>query len=462
MQLPTTPEYWAFQYGHPALGLLVAGWLTLLLWWVQPRGNLWLGRIWWLGWGLKLGATAILCVLATRQYDLFNDINVFFISAEGLWQLTLDHPALGWELWTKYSFTPPPESYWQEDAQGHWPFVRRYIFHVDEPRTFSFVKIVAVFYALGGGNFYATSMLFAAFGFWGFWQLGRLFGRFMPGYEALTMGVVLLMPTPLVWTAGAHKETWVLGAGALALALGYAAARLLHQRKKVVQGMGLALGAAGLLGLVLPVRPFWVLALVAAGAVVGAGIALVRMRGMYRWAVAALAMCVLGWILILSPFRWERVVAEVVYLRQDFVQKQTSGRAQPTPQLSLAPTDGRTVLRVLPEAAFVALYRPWPGEVRGPLGWATGLERALLLLGTLGLVVWCRAWRGLGGRLRARPWALVLLGFALPYAALLGVSTPFYGTLLRYSAGVWPLWALAVLGLCLPLPKQEGPVVLPA
>ncbi len=441
-----------YQYGSPWGGVLMAVLVTLALWHYRPRGEALQRFVYWGAWGLGLLAVGIHC-LTIELLGAFNDVNMLLASCYGLWHLPVEHPEAALELWTLPLFETPPTAYWEPFATGDWPYMRYHVALLEEARSFAFARILAIPFGLVGGNFYALTVLVAGAGHWASrWWATRL-AHAVPNW-AWIAHLALLVPTSLFWTAGLYKES-VLWVGSAWVAMCTLCLVRTLQKRSYWPALGWAVVAGGVAVLTAAVKPFWALALVASLAGTWGAYRAWQLQGWARGVV--LVALVLGavWVLALSPFRLSRVVAEVAYLEHDLSQ-QSAGSPLNRRVSGVGPTTVADLLLSLPAGAFTGLYRPLPGELRGVVGWALGLERFGLLVLTGVLLAAGRPWRGFAARICARPWVIACAGFALIYAALLALSTPNYGTLSRYMAVVWPAWAAAVVGLCAPLPHAKN------
>jgi hypothetical protein len=128
-----------------------------------------------------------------------------------------------------------------------------------------------------------------------------------------------------------------------------------------------------------------------------------------------------------------------------------SGRAASS-GYSLGELDGSIsgMLRLAPAAVNVALFRPYPWEVRNPL-MAISMMESMAILGLCLYVL---------GRTNFRmahaltdPTSFFCLFFALTFAFAVGVSTYNFGTLVRYKIPMMPFLVMALL-LVLDYPKR--------
>jgi hypothetical protein len=111
---------------------------------------------------------------------------------------------------------------------------------------------------------------------------------------------------------------------------------------------------------------------------------------------------------------------------------------------SLGELDGtwESMLKLLPQALNVSLFRPYLWEVRNPLMLLSALESITLLMITIYAIFSARLkiFRAL-----LDPVVLFCLVFSLSFAFAVGISTFNFGTLVRYKIPLLPFYATALV-----------------
>jgi hypothetical protein len=99
------------------------------------------------------------------------------------------------------------------------------------------------------------------------------------------------------------------------------------------------------------------------------------------------------------------------------------------------------MLKVIPQAIIIAIYRPFVWETRSPVRMIFALENLVLLL--LTLKIFRDIWRdpSLAGRLLYAPLFLPCLLFVICFSAAIGLATPNLGTMSRYRLPMLPFLA---------------------
>ncbi|MFD1467241.1 hypothetical protein ACFQ48_03315 [Hymenobacter caeli] len=339
-----------------------------------------------------------------------------------------------------------PAAGWQSLAGDAVQFAGERVVYYGMSNTLFLAKVLAVLNLASLGVAGLNAGYLSLFSFVGCWQLARALARGFPAAPA-GAGLVglVLWPSVAYWAAGLNKEAALLGSGAwlLALTLDWLYAPAAAGPGRLPLGRGLAMLALGLL--CFNMRYFFAVPLLEGML----GLALVqklRRRGWVRGrgAQALVLAALLAAGVAVAPevsvvFRLNKFTSQVLRI-YDHDLLMSAGRPH-FEYADLRPTPA-SFLAHAPLAALNTFTRPWLGESAEPQYVAAGLENALLLaLGALALGALAR---GRGGRL---PFALavVLLGYCLLLAVLVGLSTPNLGTLSRYRSILLPFWVLLLL-----------------
>ena len=103
------------------------------------------------------------------------------------------------------------------------------------------------------------------------------------------------------------------------------------------------------------------------------------------------------------------------------------------------------MIKLLPAAINVSLFRPYIWEVKNPLMLLAAAESIVVLILSLYLFIYKK---GIIGLLND-PFLVFCFLFALLFAFAVGVSTANFGTLMRYKIPMFPFY-----GICLVLLKK--------
>ena len=309
-------------------------------------------------------------------------------------------------------------------------------------------KVLAVVNLLSVGNPWLNALYLSLFSFVGCWQLARTLARVLPAAPAGAGLVGLVMwPSVVYWAAGLSKEAVLLGSGAWLLAL--VLDRLYAPPAATAGGPGKNLRwslAATVLALLFFNMRYFLAVPLLGGLLALALVQALRRRGWVHGRVAQVLVlaAVLAAEAGLAPeisgvFRPNKFTSQVLRI---YTHDLAGSAGRPHFEFAdLRPTP-TSLLANAPSAALNAFTRPWLGESSEPRYIAAGLENALLLALLAGALVALA--RGRGGRM---PFALamVLAGYCLLLAVLMGLTTPNLGTLSRYRSLLLPFWVLLLL-----------------
>ncbi|MCW5907591.1 MAG: hypothetical protein KIS94_07020 [Chitinophagales bacterium] len=239
---------------------------------------------------------------------------------------------------------------------------------------------------------------------------------------------VLLLPSVLFWTSGIMKEP------VLVLGIGLFVCGLLHS----VTWKQLALLVTGVL--IILSSKFYVLACLLPSAVTFLAF---RNNANMRAVAAKYAVTVL--ILIATVFVVEKFSPSSNPV-QMLVNKQThsikeaayfdAGSRIDIPTF----TNTASIVKAIPAGVWNSLVRPYLWEIKNPLMLAAALENLMVLL----LLAYC-AWNVYRVAAVKLNLLLFLLFSSLWYFALVGISTPVIGNLVRYKTPLLPLFIYAFL-----------------
>ena len=411
-------------------GLLNAALLAGLLPWLRHQwrglGGAWRGA-------LAAGLAARLLVGALRDARPVSDAAYVQHLGDLLTAQLWASPAAGWQSLTGDSVR----------------FAGEQAVYYGLSNTLFLGKVLALLNLASLGAPGLNAVYLSLFSFVGCWQLARTLAQRLPAAPA-GAGLVglVLWPSVACWAAGLNKEAALLGSGAwlAALVLGRLYAPPGPARRRGPGGgAGWGLAVAGLALLCFNMRYFFAVPLL--GGLLGlAAVQALRRRGWARGRAAQ--VLVLGAVLaagaaaapeVSAAFRLNKFISQVLRI-YDHDLVVSSGRPH-FEYPDLRPTPASFVAHA-PRAAWNTLTRPWLGESAEPQYVAAGLENALLLALLAGALLALA--RGRGGHL---PFALavVLGGYCLLLAVLVGLSTPNLGTLSRYRSVLLPFWVLLLL-----------------
>ncbi len=372
--------------------------------------------------GIKLTSGLLLGVVYQFYYqggDTFN----FFHDASLLAQLALSSPSQYVQAMVNNQHLPPD------------------LLFGDQPRALFFAKLVSLPCLLSGFNYWFTSLYFSLFCFFSTWYLCRVLVLHFQASRAVAIGF-FFYPSAVFWSAGLLKESMAVGLIFLMVSLVLEWIKNKENRLIIVfQAAVFMIGAL----LLWPLKYYYAAVLVPLLLFLA-----VFYRMNFRHSYHKIGM-VLTLIVLLFAATWIHPNLYAVNFLQALVKNhnlmlQATQWENAIHFWDLQPSWGSIMLN-LPLAFFSGLFRPLPGDGITFLHALTGLENCLLLLITAGAgYAFIRKKIKIGERL--------LVGTTLFYIAALSVflalSSPTFGTLMRYKAAFLPFLLYLSLRGCKP------------
>lgn len=329
---------------------------------------------------------------------------------------------------------------WQEYIRFLWSGDGSFAFseqlQFQQSRALFLSKITSVACLFSAGNYWVISFYFSFVSFCGSWFLFRIIARLFPSLKDAAALAILFFPSVVFWSSGVIKES--LAMAALYYTVGLFLKIWAREKINVVQW------------LLLPVLlwVFWnlkyyymaVLMPVLLTALV------VRFFILPRTAFKSAVLEFLIWIVVflmplfivskVHPNFYPEQFLEVIALNYDaFAELSKPGDAILYEGLR---AEVSSVLWHAPKALFSGLFRPFIWEAQNIFQLAAALENAVLLVL---LVTSVPHWRN---AVRSPQRILVFSGivYITLLCVFLALSTPNFGTLVRYKVGFLPFFVL--------------------
>ncbi|MEQ9413735.1 MAG: hypothetical protein RIF39_07885, partial [Cyclobacteriaceae bacterium] len=322
-------------------------------------------------------------------------------------------------------------------------YASRIVFYSD-PSSFFVVRVASIFDILTFSSYAATAVLFSVLSFAGMWAL---FITFYKQYEHLHAPIAfatLFIPSVVFWGSGIMKDTVTISALGF---LTYSVYKLLIRKQYSFTSIFFMLLSAWIIFSIkkyillcfLPAVLLWVYSS--------------RIKRIKSTVLRILIVPVMLFVLVLSSYysvvlvgendsRYsvDRIAktAQITAYDIGFYTGRDAGSGY-----NLGDLDGTFdgMVRLMPAAINVSLFRPYPWEIRNPLMLLSAMESAALLGITIYLLLRFRL-RILKGVFN--PSILFCLAFSLTFAFAVGVSTFNFGTLTRYKIPLLPFYVMSI------------------
>lgn len=288
------------------------------------------------------------------------------------------------------------------------------------------IKLLALFDILSLGNYYINVIFYTFITLFGVVAIYRVMADVFPKKKLIVLLATFFIPSFLYWTSGIHKDGLVFTAIALIVYHIY----------------------FGLKGRFTIARIAVIL------------LACIILLIIRNYLIVIVAPAVLAWI-VAEKIRWKPVftfgalyllyillffTARYVYPKLDFPQAVVNKQydfmqlegASEVSATHLKPTFKSFALAA-PQALSLALFRPYPGDVKHLLSLAASVEIMLLLL----LCIMFLLWRT--NRVSLTPFMLFCIFFSFSVLLTIGYTVNFLGAVVRYRSIIWPFLIVPVV-----------------
>lgn len=329
---------------------------------------------------------------------------------------------------------------WQAYIRFLWSGDESFAFwdqlHFQQPRALFLSKITSVACLFSAGNYWVISLYFSFVSFCGSWFLFRIIARLFPSLQDSAALAFLFFPSIVFWSSGLIKES--LAMTALYYTVGVFLKIWAREKINVVQWLLLLLSLWVFWNLkyyyLAVLMPVLLTALVVRFFILPRTVFKSAVLELLIWTVVFLMPLFI--VSKIHPNFYPERFLEVIVLNYDgFAELSKPGDAIVYEGLR---ADAGSVLRHAPKALFSGLFRPFVWEAGNIFQLAAALENAVLLV--LLLTSWPQ-WRN---AVRSPQRILILSGivYIVLLCIFLALSTPNFGTLVRYKVGFLPFFVL--------------------
>ena len=298
-----------------------------------------------------------------------------------------------------------------------------------QPRAFLMVRIVSVLALITGGSYWLSSAYFSLFSFCGLWTLTGQVVKLYPNSTKAALAAFIFLPTICFWGSGITKESIYLGGFGFITAwfwpyfLDYSIKNLSRWTFTII-----------MLLVLVPLKYYYMAVflsvLITSNAYHGFGL-----KGKLNW-ILLFGVLLFG-VSWLHPNLNLTYVSELMQTNAHQIQKASDSKAI----VRLFNHDNPIVWAGinLPWAVFTGLYRPNIGDWGSMLQNLVVFEYLLLLIFTVGRLTSLRR-----KQLIQADWLACLI-YVIVLAGMLTLSTPNFGTLVRFKASFLSVFAFMIL-----------------
>jgi len=384
----------------------------------------------------KMLGGVCLCLIYTLYYgggdtNAYHDASVcmnklFFRNNACFWRLTFG--ALPYLEYSNFDASTGFPDYWR-DVQS-WQVIRWTCF----------------FEFLGFRCYILTTIVLAAFTYFGIWRLYKVFMYYFPELDRQIAIAILFVPSVLFWGSGILKDTYTLSAAGL---LTYCFHQVFILKKNRARGIFMAILASSL---ILKIKPYIFLGLVP-GALLW--ISSQRIKDIKSPMVKILiAPVIFGFSIVLASVGFgqikgdlgqyssvDNILQKATATQKDLKQDYNKGNSFDIGEFD-ASISG--IIKKLPVAIFAGLYRPTLLDVRNIVMLLAALENSVMLF-ILIRTVYRSGIRHFYSMVAGEPIVFFSLIFSAFFAFSVGLTTSNFGSLVRYKIPAVPFYFAAML-----------------
>lgn len=296
----------------------------------------------------------------------------------------------------------------------------------NQPRTQFFVQFLKPFVIISGGSYWISSLYFSFISFLCFWYGIKVLIAFYPGLKWIVTVCFLFIPSIVFWSSGIIKDS--LASGALVIAV-VSALRIYKGRKITLIDLSLILVSSFLL---LKIKHYLLITFILFAGVLFAMMLFKKLN--LQWKFTSLLVIIASFFItqFIHPYLAIERIPWTLYQNNKAIIEKTS--AEDKLDIVLQTDTWKEILRNVPKALHAGLFRPSIYDNTPIWGWLHRVENLLLttlIIMSLILV------------LKEKPtvdWPLFIASICgiLLLAILLPISTPNFGTLVRYKNAYMP------------------------
>ncbi len=361
--------------------------------------------------------------------------NYFTHGSRWIWEAFLNNPIKGVKLLLEQGGERQADTF--NFSQNIW--------YYRDIKAFFVVRIVAFFDLFTLHTYSATALFFASFSFSGSWALYSAVTKMYPNNYKLIAVAVLFVPSVVFWGSGILKDSLTFGALGWAT---YALFKLIETNENKPRPIAIFILASWL---IISIKSYIFFCMVPAAFlwVYAKQVKIVR-NPIVKTVVAPILFVIIGgagFVVVQQIGTLDEKysldnIAQVAAVTAYDIRYGWGARTGGDGGYDLGQLDGSwgSMIRLMPAAINVSLFRPYLWEARNPLMLISALEALLTLALTLNIIR-LGQWKNIFNE----PFLLYSLIFSLMFAFAVGVSTYNFGTLMRYKIPMMPFFYLVVM-----------------
>ncbi|MFT6883317.1 MAG: hypothetical protein ACJAVY_002121, partial [Marinoscillum sp.] len=295
-------------------------------------------------------------------------------------------------------------------------FTPRYPVFKGEARNELFIKILSVVYLFTNGNYWIAALFFSALSFFSSWHLFKTVSKIYPSTKRSAQIAFLFVPSVVFWSSGVLKDSIIFSAICVlaGILIKYQTSIKASYREVTLTFLSL---------LILFYLKFYLFALVTFLLAIVAVYSLMNRlfkNKTHRILIFCLAIILFGSLATLTNrnLNFDQLPISILESHYSYVENADF-------QFSELQANYPSLIIHLPQSLVAGLFRPWPWESNSALIIAT-IENMLHLL-LLGFNIYYFR------QVRLEFNTITALIFITILACFLSITTPNFGTLIRYK-----------------------------
>ena len=307
---------------------------------------------------------------------------------------------------------------------------KTFFFIWNQPRSLLFVKIVSIINLISDNNYWITSIYLSIFSFYGCWRVSNLLVKEFKVEKRSAALSFLLFPSLVFWSSGVLKEAIMLGA-------------ICFMVSAVIEIIKKTRIPLNVIALILSALVLWFLKYYYAVIVFAVLAAYFLVTVFFKTKLLKLiglpAIIVIGIVLTatLHPNLVFSNFPGAIYQNYTSIVK---AAGSPDFHFDSLTASWGSIIENLPKAFITGILRPFPWEASANFQVVAAIENFFILLMSLSAIAFIIYQKK--NILSVELGACFL--FVLIMSTFLALSTPNYGTLLRYKTGYMPFLLLLI------------------
>ncbi|MEM9895854.1 MAG: hypothetical protein AAF789_05750 [Bacteroidota bacterium] len=386
---------------------------------------------------LRFAGAIMLGVIYQFYYGFGGDTLNFFRQATIIYEAIWQDPSVGFQLLTASAGEYNPETF-AASSRIYW---------YRSSTEYFLIKIIGFLSVFTLNTYTAIALFFAVFSFAGSWLMYKVFQERFPISTKYLSYAILFIPSCIFWGSGVLKDTISLGAlGILVWGLN----KVVYNRSLDLRALVLLLIAAWL---IYSIKVYILLCFIPAAFIwwyfenthaIKEPLFKALLIPLFLFVAVICGYLLLESVAGTSSKYSLDAIAERAYITSYDIRFYSGKNAGSGYYLGIQDGTWNSLIKLIPSAINVSLFRPYLWEIRNPLMVLSAIEAAIFLI-LSALLVLNLTTITLRKKL-ANPLLRMCVIFSLTFAFAVGVSTYNFGSLSRYKIPLLPFYG-AVLAV---------------